>query len=147
MMYQMWRLAAFFVAFFCISAVAHASDHEISAAQAYGLMQDEKIVLIDIRTPQEWRQTGVAEGVTRINMVHPKGLQGFAQEVYEAVGGDLNAPIAIICRTGSRTSRIQPILVQAGFTDVRHVPEGMLGNRTTPGWIAQGLPTQPCANC
>ncbi|MCD8536472.1 MAG: hypothetical protein LRY53_06350 [Burkholderiaceae bacterium] len=122
-------------------------DTEISATDAYELVTGDKITLIDIRRPEEWRQTGVAQGALRINMLHPKGLQGFAQEVYDAVGGDLNAPIVLICRTGSRTSRLQPILAQAGFTNVKHIPEGTLGNRKKPGWIAQGLPVEPCKDC
>ena len=128
-------------------AMAQNPEAEISAADTYELMQQGDLTLIDIRRPEEWRQTGVAQGAKRINMLHPKGLQGFAQAVYDAVGGDLDAPIALICRTGSRTSRIQPILTQVGFTNVRHVPEGTLGNRTTPGWIEQGLPIEPCLNC
>ena len=128
-------------------AFAQSDTAQISAAEAQALFERGEITFIDIRRPDEWRQTGVAKGVTRINMQHPQGLQGFAQEVFDTVGGDLDAPIVLICRTGSRTSRLQPILTQAGFTNVRHVPEGMLGSRRAPGWIAQGLPTEPCPNC
>lgn len=143
-----WFCAAMF---FMVSAVAAAQtagvDAEIGAADAFELAQEGKVTLIDIRRPEEWRQTGVAQGALRINMLHPKGMQGFAQEVYNAVGGDLNAPIVLICRTGSRTSRLQPILAQVGFTNVKHIPEGTLGNRKKPGWIAQGLPVEPCKDC
>lgn len=143
-----WFLTAIFM-LVSVTAVAQVAgpDAEMSAADAYELVTDGKVTLIDIRRPEEWRQTGVAQGALRINMVHPKGLQGFAQEVYNAVGGDLNAPIVLICRTGSRTSRLQPILAQAGFSNVKHIPEGTLGNRTKPGWIAQGLPIEPCKDC
>ena len=137
----------FFLLAFCFAAYAQNTDSEISAQETYALLQDGDITLIDIRRPEEWRQTGVAKGAKRINMLHPKGLQGFAQEVYNAVDGDLDAPIALICRTGSRTSRIQPILKQVGFTNVRHVPEGTLGNRQKKGWIDQGLPVEPCSDC
>lgn len=123
------------------------ADAEISASEAFELVKEGKVTLVDIRRPEEWRQTGVAQGALRINMLNPKGLQGFAQEVYNAVGGDLNAPIVLICRTGSRTSRLQPILAQAGFTKVKHIPEGTLGNPNKPGWIAQGLPIEACKNC
>ena len=128
-------------------ASAQPDATQISATEAQTLFERGEITFIDIRRPDEWRQTGVAKGVTRINMQHPQGLQGFAQEVFDTVGGDLDAPIVLICRTGSRTGRLQPILTQAGFTNVRHVPEGMLGSRRSPGWIAQGLPTEPCPNC
>lgn len=143
-----WFLAALLMSV-SVATVAQVAgpDAEISATDAYELVTGDKITLIDIRRPEEWRQTGVAQGALRINMLHPKGLQGFAQEVYDAVGGDLNAPIVLICRTGSRTSRLQPILAQAGFTNVKHIPEGTLGNRKKPGWIAQGLPVEPCKDC
>lgn len=144
--FSKWLISGCLVVFSTM-ALAQTQDGEISAADAYALVQEGKVTLIDIRRPEEWRQTGVAQGAVRINMLHPKGLQGFAQEVYNLVGGDLNAPIVLICRTGSRTSRLQPVLTQAGFTNVKHIPEGTLGNRTTPGWIPQGLPIDPCKDC
>lgn len=144
--YCKWLISGLFLVF-SLGALAQTKDGEIGAAEAYALAKEGKVTLIDIRRPEEWRQTGVAEGAVRINMLHPKGLQGFAQEVYTLVGGDLNAPIVLICRTGSRTSRLQPVLTQAGFTNVKHIPEGTLGNRSTPGWIAQGLPIDPCKDC
>jgi rhodanese-related sulfurtransferase len=147
MMSRLHGWFGFCLMLFCVAAYAQNPDAEISAADTYALLQDGDITLIDIRRPEEWRQTGVAQGAKRINMIHPKGLQGFAQEVYNAVGGDLDAPIALICRTGSRTSRVQPILKEIGFTNVRHVPEGTLGNRQKKGWIDQGLPIEPCLNC
>lgn len=143
-----WLLAALLMSVSAATVAQVAGpDAEMSASDAYELVTDGKVTLIDIRRPEEWRQTGVAQGALRINMLHPKGLQGFAQEVYNAVGGDLNAPIVLICRTGSRTSRIQPILEQVGFTNVKHIPEGTLGNRKKPGWIEQGLPIEPCKDC
>ena len=129
------------------SGVAAASDDTVSADVAYAELQAGNIVLVDIRRPQEWRQTGVAQGAMRIDMLHPKGLQGFAQALYASVGQDLNAPIVLICRTGNRTSQLQPILKQAGFTNIRHVPEGMVGSRAGAGWIKRGLPVDPCLNC
>jgi len=120
---------------------------KLSATQAYELSQAGEITLIDIRRPEEWRQTGVAQGVKRINMLHPQGAIGFAQAVYAAAGSDLDAPIVLICRTGSRTSRLVPLLAEMGFTNVTHVPEGMLGSRAGPGWIARGLPIDACKDC
>lgn len=128
-------------------AARAASEDTVSADVAFAELQAGDIVLVDIRRPEEWRQTGVAQGAKRINMLHPKGLQGFAQELYAAVDQDLSAPIVLICRTGNRTSRLQPILKQAGFTNIRHVPEGMVGSRAGPGWIKRGLPIEPCTNC
>lgn len=132
---------------FALAACADERDAGINAADAFALAETGEITLIDIRRPEEWRQTGVAKGVNTINMLHPQGLPGFAREVYATVGNDLDAPIVLICRTGNRTSRLQPILTEMGFTNVRHVPEGMIGSRSGPGWIARGLPVEACQVC
>lgn len=124
-----------------------ASESRVTATEAFEAHTKQEITLVDIRRPEEWRQTGVAVGAERINMVHPQGLQGFAQTLYDRVGQDLDAPIVLICRTGNRTGRLQPILTEMGFTNVSHVPEGMIGSRAGPGWIARGLPVDACRQC
>lgn len=113
---------------------------EFSAPQAFAAREAGLVTLIDIRRPDEWQQTGVAKGALRINMLHPKGPEGFMQEVLRAVGDDRNAPIALICRTGSRTAQVQRYLQSQGFTKVWHVSEGMAGSKTGPGWLRRGLP-------
>lgn len=130
-----------------VTPAAPAAGDTLSAVQAHEQAQAGEIVLIDIRQPEEWRQTGVAQGVKRVSMRQPGGGQAFAQGIYEAAGGQLDAPIVLICRTGSRTSRLVPLLKEMGFTNVVDVPEGMLGSRAGPGWIARGLPVDPCQNC
>lgn len=129
------------------SPAAPAALDTLSAVQAHERAQAGEVTLIDIRQPEEWRQTGVALGVKRVSMRQPGGGQAFAQGIYEAAGRDLDAPIVLICRTGSRTSRLVPLLKEMGFTNVVDVPEGMLGSRAGPGWIARGLPVDPCHNC
>jgi rhodanese-related sulfurtransferase len=130
-----------------VTPVAPPAVETLSAVQAHERAQAGEVILIDIRQPEEWRQTGVAQDVKRVSMRQPGGGQAFAQAIYEAAGQDLNAPIVLICRTGSRTSRLVPLLKEMGFTNVVDVPEGMLGSRAGPGWIARGLPVDPCKNC
>jgi rhodanese-related sulfurtransferase len=136
---------------FCLALLAAASQaafsQEMSAPDAYAAVKDGKITLIDIRTPPEWRQTGVAPGAARINMIHPQGAAGFLNEVLAKVGGDKTAPIALICRTGNRTSQVQRFLQGQGFTQVINVGEGMAGSRFGPGWLARKLPVDPCTTC
>jgi len=120
---------------------------EMAAPDAYQAAKSGKLTLIDIRTPPEWQQTGVAEGALRINMIHPQGAAGFLNEVLAKVGGDKTAPIALICRTGNRTSQVLRFLKDQGFTQVSHIPEGMAGSRAGPGWLARKLPVEPCMRC
>jgi rhodanese-related sulfurtransferase len=95
--------------------------------------------------PAEWKETGVARGARLVNMLHPQGAKGFTDaDLLNEVKGDRNAPIALICRTGNRTSQVQRYLQSVGFTQVYNVREGMAGSAAGPGWIKRGLPVEPC---
>ena len=116
---------------------------ELAAPEAYRRVQAGELTLVDIRRPEEWRQTGVAKGAIAIDMRNP----AFAETLLQQVGGKRDAPIAIICRTGNRTTQMQQALRAAGFTQVYNVREGMAGSAAGPGWIRQGLPVEPCGRC
>ncbi|CAA7615737.1 Rhodanese-related sulfurtransferase (fragment) [Candidatus Terasakiella magnetica] len=120
---------------------------KVSAPEIYDLTQSGGTVLIDVRQPEEWKQTGVPEGARLISMRHPEGGAGFLRDVRSAVGGDANRPIAIICRTGNRSAAVSRALSDAGFTHIFDVSEGMAGSGDGPGWIKRGLPTKSCASC
>lgn len=128
-----------------LPGIAHAQ--EISAPEALEAARAGKLTLIDIRTPQEWKQTGVAQGATLINMIQPQGATGFLNEVLAKVGADKTAPIALICRTGNRTTQVHKFLKAQGFTQVYNVKEGMAGSSAGPGWLARKLPVETCKAC
>lgn len=119
----------------------------LTAPDAHQQAQQGAITLIDIRTPQEWRQTGVAVGARRIDMRQPGGTEAFAAAVLTAVAGNKDAPIALICRTGNRTGYMRRELEARGFTQVYDVKEGMAGSVAGPGWIKRGLPLEACSQC
>ena len=122
---------------------AHATP-DMAAPDAAAAVAAGKITLIDIRTPPEWKETGVAKGASLINMLHPQGAPGFTNALLEKVKGDKNAPIALICRTGNRTTQVQRYLQSQGVTQVYNVKEGMAGSAAGPGWIKRGLPLETC---
>jgi rhodanese-related sulfurtransferase len=80
-------------------------------------------------------------------MRNPKGPDGFAEAVLAQVKGNRDAPIALICRTGNRTTYMQKELEARGFTHVYNIKEGMVGSAAGPGWIKRGLPVQACKQC
>jgi rhodanese-related sulfurtransferase len=119
----------------------------LTPTQAYEMMQEEKATLIDIRHSMECRQTGIAKGAVRVEMTNPRMAEEYAQEVRNAVGGKTDAPIILICRSGMRTSLMLAALTQQGFEHVYHVSGGMMGRMGAPGWVAKGLPMEPCPQC
>jgi rhodanese-related sulfurtransferase len=130
-----------------INACSRDSGPTLAAPDAYAQTQAGTLTLIDIRRPDEWKQTGVAKGALQINMAHPQGEAGFVAHVTAELKGNKNAPVALICRTGNRTTQMQHALTKAGFTQVYNVKEGMVGSAAGPGWIARGLPLQACERC
>lgn len=115
---------------------------EASAAEAldpetaHRLAAEGQIVLVDIRRPDEWAKTGSGEHAVRLDLRR----EDFIAELDKLVGGDRAAPLALICARGVRSARENNKLIEAGFTSVIDVPEGMLGNAKGPGWIKRGLP-------
>ncbi len=128
-----------------LAAPLSRAEPDMPAADAYAAAQAGKIRLIDIRTPEEWRQTGVAPGAWRVDFY--RGPQVLLQSVMQMTGGDKTAPIALICRTGNRTTHAQQFLKAQGFTQVYNVKEGMVGSAAGPGWLKRGLPVERCAQC
>ena len=141
--------AVIVVALMMLSLNAHSAGPgpNLSAPEAYALVEAGKMTLIDIRRPEEWRQTGVAQNAKRINMEHPQGLVAFLRQIAAEVKGDGNAPIGLICRTGNRTTHVQQVMQEVGFANVFNIKEGMVGSAAGPGWIARGLPVEPCPSC
>ncbi|MBI5792758.1 MAG: rhodanese-like domain-containing protein [Rhodocyclales bacterium] len=138
---------ALLAALLACGAAAHA-EPDLAAPDAAAAVAAGKITLIDIRTPPEWKETGVARGAQLINMLHPQGAPGFTNALLDKVKGDKNAPIALICRTGNRTTQVQRYLQSQGFTQVYNVKEGMAGSGAGPGWLKRGLPVDTCkAQC
>lgn len=128
----------------CLGGPAHA-EPDLSAPDALAAVQAGKLKLIDIRTPAEWRETGVAPTAGRVDFY--RGPDTLASYILQTVKGDKNAPIALICRTSNRTTQAQKYLQGIGFTQVYNVKEGMKGSAAGPGWLKRGLPVQSCAAC
>ena len=129
-----------------LAGAAGAAD--MSAEDALQAAREQRVVLVDVRTPEEWKETGVAPGAARISVTrHPQGDGGFVADVAALLGGDRSRPVALICRTGRRSAMAEQLLERNGFTQVYNVDEGMAGSAAGPGWLARGLPTEPCPTC
>ena len=144
-MHRLSLAAAAALMLLSINACSQDSGPTLAAPDAFAQAQAGKLTLIDIRRPDEWKQTGVAKDALQINMA--QGDAGFVAQVSAETGGDMNAPIGLICRTGNRTTQMQRVLKEAGFTQVYNIKEGMAGSGAGPGWIARGLPVEVCTHC
>ncbi len=109
---------------------------QIGVVDAHQQAVSGEILLLDIRTPREWKATGVAEGAAPLDMRR----EDFVDVLDELADGDRTAAIALICARGVRSARLSNRLSAAGFSNIIDVPEGMLGSAAGPGWLRAGLP-------
>ncbi|MEO1138300.1 MAG: rhodanese-like domain-containing protein [Pseudomonadota bacterium] len=110
----------------------------LSVAEAHSAAVGGDVFLIDIRRPDEWHRTGIGEGAHAIDMRR----KDFITMLNQVTGGDKSAPVALICARGVRSARLSNRLVEAGYTNIIDVPEGMLGSSAGPGWLSSDLPTR-----
>ena len=138
--------AALFTALLLTAGLAEAGP-TLSPPEAHDQAKAGTLTLIDIRTPAEWRETGVPDGAIRITLPGPQGADSFAAAALAHSHGDHEAPIALICRSGNRSTFLQQQLEARGFTHVYNVQEGVAGGAAGPGWIKRGLPIVTCKDC
>jgi rhodanese-related sulfurtransferase len=110
---------------------------DLTPVEAHQAAIDGDIILVDIRRPDEWQTTGVGEGAYPLDMRR----DDFVAELDKIVDSNRDRPIAIICARGVRSNRMSRRLIEAGYTRIIDVPEGMLGSKAGPGWLERGLPT------
>jgi len=132
----------------CVAtSVVRGADGDIAPDVAFAKSKAGEVLLIDVRTPQEWRQSGLPQGAQPVTLDDPAGLEGFVAAVRAVVGGDEDRPVALICASGRRSLRAKAALEAAGFTEVYNVVGGMFGKDGNVGWTQQSLPTEACTHC
>ena len=123
-----------------VGPVSGAAASELMSVQdAYQQSKADELILIDIRSRQEWRDSGIAETAVPLSMHENGFLEGFAKIKRD----NPDKKIALICATGGRTNFIQSELRKRNLGHVIDVSEGMFGNHRGKGWIASGLPVRP----
>jgi rhodanese-related sulfurtransferase len=120
-----------------VPSLGFAQSSEIWAVNdTHEALQKDQIRLIDVRSRQEWEDTGVAEGAWAISLHENR----FPERLFAARNQADGRPVALICATGGRSGSLMRSLRQAGYSGFIDVSEGMLGSTLGPGWIAAGLP-------
>ena len=101
--------------------------------------QKNGAIIIDIRRNEEWIETGIIKGAVTISAFTKKGqLHKDFQAEFMPLFNDRDTPVLLYCRTGSRTNMLGNALInQAGFTNVTHLDEGIVG------WKKNGFAISP----
>ena len=101
-------------------------------------LQKEGLPVIDIRTAQEWKDTGIIEGAKKITFFSEQGRPLLADWFFE-VGHlikDKKTPFIIYCAHASRSNALGKGLENMGFEHVYELKGGIEN-----GWIKAGKKT------
>jgi len=104
------------------------SIQTVTAPELYQrLLDKEPLLLIDVRSPEEYRDEG-----------HIRGARLLPLAVLSQRSNELTKdhPIICICRSGRRSQVACEQLVSQGFGNVTHLVGGMIG------WRQAGLPIE-----
>jgi rhodanese-related sulfurtransferase len=113
---------------FTLQAILFASFTGIDAEELKKL-QAQNAPVIDIRTPGEWKETGVIPGAHKIMFFDERGnydVQKFL-DALSKVAPDKSKPIILVCRTASRTKIVGDFLSkQVGYKNVKELSGGVM---------------------
>lgn len=110
----------------------------ITPRTAYEAALSGRMLLIDIRTPREWCETGIA------TLAHPLDMHGrhFRRKLLQLAGGQRDRFIGLICASGGRSDALAEALFRTGWQNVADVQGGMSGSWLHDGWNDLGLPVR-----
>lgn len=106
----------------------HNDNDTTPVAVQQRLAQGEKLYLLDVREPQEYREAHVP-GSTLI----PLGQ--LAAKIAQL---PRERQIVVICRSGNRSNSAAAMLRRAGFTQVQNMRGGMIAWAHSGGQVKQG---------
>jgi rhodanese-related sulfurtransferase len=110
-------------------AVSAASPAKISPVEAAKLVSDGKAVLVDVREPKEWAETGVAQPAVLLPKSDFDGPHAQWDKFLAGVG---DKEVVLYCRSGHRAGIVAEALAKRG---IKVANAGGLKD-----WQAAGLP-------
>ena len=91
--------------------------HLLPQQAAQWLERDKKVVVLDVRTPTEFR-AGHLKNAVNVDYTAPD----FEQQVAKL---DRSTPYLLHCAVGGRSTKALPVLQRLGFRDIRHLDGGI----------------------
>lgn len=113
----------------------------VTPAEARALSDAGAARIVDVRTPEEYRDIGHVAGTPLVVWPRsgaPEDVRRFVEEV--ARKHEPTETLLFLCRSGVRSHYAAHVLSQAGFERAYNVLEGFEGAVPGEGWRAAGLP-------
>jgi len=112
---------------------------DLSPAQVEEIQQSNALI-IDIRTEQEWQNTGIIAGSQTLQFFDAHGQadpQQWLQQMRK-LRSSPEQPVVLVCHSGKRSRMVGDFLTrQAGMKNIYHLQNGL------KSWLQQGKATEP----
>ena len=124
-----WALCVLFVSTPAFADIVNIDNTELLRLQAKG------VPVIDVRTPEEWRDTGVIKGARLMTFSFTGGFDKAAWLKQEQQVARPGESVVLICRSGRRSKAVADYLeTQSVKGTIYNASGGM------DGWKAEGRP-------
>jgi rhodanese-related sulfurtransferase len=90
-------------------------------------LQAKGAVIVDVRTPAEWRDTGIIPGSIRITYMDNEGRvdkKAFIKAIEENVATKHDT-VVLVCRTGVRSKKAAEWLAKEGYDNIYNKTHGI----------------------
>ncbi|MFT3831004.1 MAG: rhodanese-like domain-containing protein [Opitutaceae bacterium] len=110
----MYRVPLLFCATFAMFMVAscHAESPHLAPGEAARRVADGEAVLVDVREPDEWRETGIVAGATPLALSDLRGARATWKPFLAA---NKDRELILYCRSGNRSGQAAPLLAAEGY--------------------------------
>ena len=113
----------------------------LNLQEAHDSYKDDKIIIVDVRTKKEWKETGIIPNSILLNMHNDsyEENKNFVNDLTAFLSKNLNESIAFICASGSRSEVVVNYFTEKGYKNLSHIPDGIVG-KNNDGWLFLGFP-------
>ncbi|MGB7299143.1 MAG: rhodanese-like domain-containing protein [Burkholderiaceae bacterium] len=118
-------------------AVQAAGFESMGVEKARAAALAGSLILVDIRTPDEWKGSGLPDVAVALDMRE----KTFVQSLLALRKKNPGVKIGLICATGGRSRYVANWLSRNGVSDIVDVAPGLHTSKT--GWLAKQLPVRP----
>lgn len=119
------------------SGLAFGGDLVGLAPDELQAMQAKGALVVDVRTPEEWKSTGLipgSKGLTYFDSTGGHDQAGWLKQL-QALKTSPEQAVVLVCRSGHRSANVGRMLAaEPGYAKVYHLEKGI------KGWGAEGKP-------
>ncbi len=130
-----------FLFFLLFSGLLWAADlKNLSVEEVEALQKQGDVLIIDVRTPEEWKQTGVIPGSVPLQFFDKDGnaLTQTWLTQFDQLRKSPDQPVILVCRSGHRSGLVGNFLTKKlGLEHINHLSTGL------KSWLKAGKPVNP----